>query len=124
MANQTVRSLHPVIARIGDEIRERRIPIASLGGMLGDAWGTGAISAWLRGTRHPTIGAVDLLADVVGMELGAYPKGTDVDGLLARVAELEAENARLLRYVARHAVEVDEPSVEGRGWAVVEGLAA
>jgi hypothetical protein len=106
-----IRALHPLIAQIGKEVHARRIPYAELSALLGGVWGDGAIGGWLRGTRHPTIGAVDRLAGVVGLELGAYPKGTNVSALIAEVDALRAENVRLLRYVARHAIKVDESTL-------------
>lgn len=103
------RLIHPVMARIGKAVHARHLSHADLVPLMGGGWGAGAIGGWLRGTRHPTLGAVGQLAAVVGLEIGTYPAGTDVAGLLARVVELEAENAALRGYVARHAIAVDEP---------------
>jgi transcriptional regulator with XRE-family HTH domain len=119
-----IRPTHPILARIGERIRVRRLSYNDVAVLMGGGWKDGAVGAWLRGTRNPTLGATGQLAAVVDLEIGIYPAGTDINGLVDRVAELEAEVARLSRYVARHAIEVDEPSVQGRGWTVIEGRAA
>jgi len=112
MSDDTIRSLHPVLARINEILAERRISVRSLGPTMGGTWTDAAVASWLRGDRHPTLGGVATLANVLDLEIGIFPKGVDVDGLHARVAELEAENAALRGYVARHAISVDEPALK------------
>lgn len=65
---------HPLVTQLGAVRRERRIPAATLATRLG--YSDMTLRNWFRGSRTPSLYALQDLADALGYTIALIPKDT------------------------------------------------